>query len=107
MILGQYDVDCSPSHLGFRKEHSCAELVTVVRLLIAKRREWGLRTCLAQIDFARAYDSIRHAVPQRCWLQCSGEEFPCRLPSRTSAKPDVPAWYSVTRIGREIQSELA
>lgn len=47
-ILGEYDVQCSPSHLGLRRGHSCAELVTTVRLLLEKRSEWKQRTCLCK-----------------------------------------------------------
>lgn len=61
-ILGEYDTGCSASHLGLRLGHSCSELVTTVRLLLERRGEWRLRTCLVQIEFARAYDSIVHAA---------------------------------------------
>lgn len=60
LILGDYDVDCSASHLGFRKEHYRAEVFTVVRIPLSKRWEWGLRTCWVQIDFAPAYALVRH-----------------------------------------------
>lgn len=63
--LEAYDVDCSPWHMGFRKTYSCAELVAMMRLVLDRRQEWGLPTRIAQIDFARAYDSVRHAAIYR------------------------------------------
>lgn len=32
--LGAYGVDCSPSHMGFRKARSCMELVATMRLVL-------------------------------------------------------------------------
>lgn len=58
-------VDCSPSHMGFRRAHSCAELAATLRLILDRRQEWGLPTRIAQIDVALAYDSVRHAAIHR------------------------------------------
>lgn len=58
--LEAYDTNCSPSHMGFRKTYSCAELVATMRLVLHRRLEWGLPTRMAQLDFAMAYDSVRH-----------------------------------------------
>lgn len=47
---------------GFKKGRSCAELVSVTRLLLETRMGWGMSTHIAHIDFARAYDSVRHCA---------------------------------------------
>lgn len=33
-VLGRYDAPDDPTHLGFKKGHSCAELVSVMRLVL-------------------------------------------------------------------------
>lgn len=63
--LQKYDVGCSPSHMGFRKTYSWPELVATMRLVVARRMEWGDDTRIALIDFARAYDSVRHTAIYR------------------------------------------
>lgn len=60
--LQQYDTVPNNAHMGFKKSYACAELVLVVRLLLSKTAEWELETHLAQVDFARAYDSIWHTA---------------------------------------------
>lgn len=54
-----------PLHLGFKKGHVCIEFITIVRLLKERRGEWGMGACMLQVEFARAYDSIRHTAVLR------------------------------------------
>lgn len=63
--LEAYDIERSPSHMGFQKAHSCAELVATIRPILDHRQEWGLSTRVAQIDLARAYDSDIHVGSSR------------------------------------------
>lgn len=63
--LEAFDTDCCPSHMGFRKAHSCVEVVATMLLVLGRRQECGLPTRIAQIDCERAYDSVRHAVVYR------------------------------------------
>lgn len=55
--LEKYDTPDDPSHLGFKKGRSCAQLVSIMRLLLEKRMGWVMSTYVAQ---TRAYDSVRH-----------------------------------------------
>lgn len=59
-ILERYDVPDDPRHLGVKKGHFCAELLSVRRLVLQKRMGWGLPAYVTQVDFARAYDSVCH-----------------------------------------------
>lgn len=58
-ILAEYDQP-DPSRTGFKNGHFCAELLSVMRLVIEPRITWGMDTHVAQVDIARAYDSIHH-----------------------------------------------
>lgn len=46
--------------LGFRKGYQCAELVNATRESVKRCTGWDLPLCICQLDFAQAYDSLRH-----------------------------------------------
>lgn len=50
------------SSYGAQENRCMRRLVSVVRLLFEKRAEAGLETHVAQVGFARAYDSILHVA---------------------------------------------
>lgn len=66
-VLERYGTACSRSRLGCRRAHSCAEFVTMVRLVLHKRMEWMLPTAMAQVDCASVIDSCFGADPQGRW----------------------------------------
>lgn len=61
-MLKTYDTAQSPSQMGLKKFYVCAELVSVVRLLVEKQAEAGLEIHVAQVDFPRACNSILHVA---------------------------------------------
>lgn len=52
--LCAFDIDRNEAHSCFCRGRSCIELVTTKRLVLERRYEWGMATCLAQLGFARA-----------------------------------------------------
>lgn len=52
--------DAAP--MGFRRGYQCAEVIAVVRDLVERCTEWDTPLCVSQVDFARVYDSIKHAA---------------------------------------------
>lgn len=48
--------------LGFRKSDQCAELVHILRGPVEKSTDWSTPLFIAQVDFARAYDSVLHSA---------------------------------------------
>lgn len=79
--------------MGFRKTHSCAELVATLRLILDRRQEWRLPTRIAQIDFERACDSVHHAAICQSMKQKTrgAGATGSRLPKRSPACPyEVP-----------------
>lgn len=61
LVLERYDTQC-PSHPGFRRSYSCIGFVAIIRLLMERRSEVGLDTCMLQAEFEWVYDCIRHAA---------------------------------------------
>lgn len=67
MRCGQHSRrDCDPSMLGFRKGCQRGVLVTYARVLVEGYREWSRQALICQADFARAYDSVKHAEIHEC-----------------------------------------
>lgn len=85
--LQKYDVGCSPAHMGFRKAYSCPEFVATMRLVLARRMDWRDDTRISQIDFARAYDSVRH---QAIYKSMGRRNVPEPLALATYAKFGAP-----------------
>lgn len=56
------DAEAANAMVGFRRSFQFAELITTTRLLLDRALEWGETAMMAQIDFARAYDSVRHGA---------------------------------------------
>lgn len=83
--LERWGTACSPSHLGFRKARSSAVQATTVRLVLGKHMEWMLPESMAQVDFVRAYDSVRHASLLKPMLQ-RGWPRPLALPYLREAR---------------------
>lgn len=78
LLLERYDTNCSPFHLGSGKAHSCPDPVTIVCLLLEQRGEWGLKTCMLQLDLARAYDAVRHTAILKSMVK-RGVPYPLAL----------------------------
>lgn len=51
--------------LGFRKGYQRAELISARRLLVERHLEWQTPLFFAQLDFAKAYDSVMHTAVWR------------------------------------------
>lgn len=51
-----------PSMMGVGRGFQCAELASFMRHVVGRSTEWGTPACVAQVDFARACDSVRHAA---------------------------------------------
>lgn len=101
--LVDYDADCSASHVGFRKEHSCAELV-IVRSSPSPVQAAGAGIAgLFGADRTRTslrFGSARASI----W---SVEEFHSPLPSRTSARREEPTSCAATWAGLRTRSAPA
>ena len=48
--------------VGFRAGEECASNVAALREIIASRAQLGQGTCIAFLDFAKAFDSVPHAL---------------------------------------------
>lgn len=56
------DARPAAAQMGFRRGYQCAEVIAIVRDLLERCTEWDTPLCVSQMDFARAYDSIKHAA---------------------------------------------
>lgn len=81
--LSAFDTDRNETHLGFCPGCSCVELVTTTRLVLERRCEWGMTTCMAQLDFAGPTTAF---VIPRCSEQCGRGRCRKTWPSLISAK---------------------
>lgn len=54
-----------PAIMGFRRGSQCAEVVSLLRGVVEKSTVWSQPVCVAQLDFARAYDSVKHLAVAR------------------------------------------
>lgn len=81
-ILGEYDAERSPSHLGFWVGHSCSELVTAVRMLLETRSEWRLRACRVQIDVNPRRNGQAEGSPSTCVGMCHEGQMSLHGPRR-------------------------
>lgn len=88
----------SPLRSGFRKEQSNAELVTVVRLFIRKRREYGPTHVLRSDRFCTGVQPP--SAMQRLCVQCgrAARQSPWLL--RICWRRDGRRWSSVTVVRR-------
>ena len=51
-----------PDHGGFRRSYQTLDDLATYRLLEQGCREWGVKLWIATVDFAKAFDTIRHAA---------------------------------------------
>lgn len=74
-VLTGHDLVPDASQMGF-ETYACAELMMVVRMRLDNRAHWGLDPHVAQVDFARAYDSILYvAILRALRRRCAPEAF--------------------------------
>lgn len=55
----------APPDAALRRGYQCAEVIAIVMDLAEQCTDWDTPVCVSQMDFARAYDSIRHAAVVR------------------------------------------
>lgn len=57
--------DVEADRTSRRRGYQCVEVITVMRSVVERATEWATPVCVAQMDFARAYDSVRHGAGTR------------------------------------------
>lgn len=61
---------------GFRKGRSCSDNIFVLKQILEKRKEFNYRTCLAFVDYEKAFDRINR---NKLWIILENQGYPKHL----------------------------
>ena len=90
-IKGKVDPDLRDQQAGFRKDRSCTDQISTLRIIIKQSAEWNSSIYLSFIDYEKAFDSVdretiwkllRHyGVPLKMVniIKSSYQGFNCRI----------------------------
>lgn len=59
-LLQPHDTAAYECMLGFKKTYECADVLQTIRCEVERCTEFSTPMCVAQLDFAREYDSARY-----------------------------------------------